>query len=249
MDLTGNTVLITGGGSGIGGGLASALHRRGNRVVIAGRRPKPLQNMVAGHPGMGYLEFDQADTDGVAAFVGRVRSEYPALNVVINNAAMVEFEDVTDPDFDMVRAMVATNLVGPIALTAGLLPALRAQPQAAVVNVTSALAFVPMAASATYCATKAALHSYTESLRVALRDSAVRVIEVIPPRVDTDAQRGLEPVPDTTSVDAFVAAVLDEIGTDVDEVVVPTARALRHAARDGAYDAVFDVVNQRREAS
>ncbi len=192
MNMTGNTILITGGGSGIGRGLAEAFHAAGNRVIIAGRRPEPLAEVTAANPGMAFAVLDVADPAAIRAFAERVPQDHPALNVLVNNAGIMKAEDVLTEPFDLLdcEATVATNLLGPIRLTAALLPHLRRQKAAAMVNVTSGLAFVPRADTPTYSATKAAMHSYTQSLRFLLRDTPVQVIELAPPLVATDLTPG-----------------------------------------------------------
>jgi uncharacterized oxidoreductase len=244
MNLTDNTVLVTGGGSGIGRGLAVALHRAGNRVIVAGRRTAPLRAVAEAHRGIEWLTLDQSDDAEVTRFAERVVAAYPELNVLVNNAGVMGLQDVAAMDHELTKAIVATNLTGPMQLTSLLLPTLLAQPRGAVVNVTSALGFVPMAAAPTYCATKAAMHSYTESLRFQLRDSAVQVIELPPPRVETDMPG---PAPDayTLSLDDFVAETMTLLDRrpDAAEVVVGAARAIRYAARNGDYDGRFAAVN------
>ena len=244
MRLTGNTVLVTGGGSGIGRGLAVALHEAGNRVVIAGRRIEALRAVADEHPGITCLELDQSNRHSIERFAGEVRRRHTDLNVLVNNAGMIAVEDLSDPDPDVASAVISTNLLGPVVLTSLLLPTLRAQRNPAIINVTSASAFVPLAFAPTYSATKAALHAYTESLRFQLQDSGVRVIEIAPPRVETDMEG---PADDdyTMSVDDFIAETMSLLASrpDAAEVIVKAARGLREAERDGVYAEVFAAVN------
>ena len=141
---------------------------------------------------MASAELDITDPARVREFAARIQSDYPSLNVLINNAGVFKHEDLTDPSAGLedAEATVTTNLLGPIRLTAALLPLLQQQPRSTVVNLTSGLAFVPMTVAPTYCATKAALHSYTVSLRHQLRGSTTEVIELIPPYVQTDLTPG-----------------------------------------------------------
>jgi uncharacterized oxidoreductase len=187
MNITGNTILITGGGSGIGRGLAEAFLKEGNQIVIAGRRRAALAEVTAANPGMMAVELDIESPESIRRVAARMASEFPALNVVINNAGIMRPEDLTTPAQDPAdaEAMVTTNLLGPIHLTSALLPLLRRQPRSTIMTVSSGLAFLPLAITPTYCATKAAIHSYTLSLRWQLRGTSTEVIELIPPYVQT----------------------------------------------------------------
>ncbi|KAA0100720.1 SDR family NAD(P)-dependent oxidoreductase [Mycolicibacterium sp. P1-18] len=242
MTWTDDTILITGGGSGIGEGLAVALHRAGNHVVVAGRRPEALEAVARRHPGISCLPLDQSDAGAVRAFAEEVVRRHPRLNVLVNNAGIMRTEDLQAPDPDVVDDVVSTNLLGPLLLTAHLLPALRRRPSAAIVNVTSSLAFVPKATLPTYCATKAAMHSYTESLRYQLRDSGIRVIEIPPPRVYTDGSADDD---HGVGVDAFARDVVSQLVShpEAQEIVVDAARLLRFAERRGDYENVYSTVN------
>ena len=186
MKTTGNTILITGGGSGIGRAFAEAFHTLGNQVVIAGRRQKNLDEVTAANPGMKAATLDIADPAAIKAFGEKVTRDFPTLNVVLNNAGIMKPEDVKAGDVATAEAEVTTNLLGPIRLTAALLPHLLKQPAATVMTVSSGLAFTPLAMTPTYCATKAAIHSYSMSLRYQLRGTHVGVVEIVPPYVQTE---------------------------------------------------------------
>src|SRR6202790_4697001 len=188
MKITGNTILITGGGSGIGRGLAEAFHAKGNQVVIAGRRKKLLDDTVAANPGMKAAVLDIENSDAIRTFAEKLKKDYPALNVVIHNAGIMKPESVKDGATADAEAMIAINLLGPIRLNAALLPFLLKQQNPVVMTVSSGLAFVPLAMTPTYCATKAAIHSYTQSLRYQLKDTPAQVLELIPPYVQTELQ-------------------------------------------------------------
>jgi uncharacterized oxidoreductase len=243
MRLTGNTVLVTGGGTGIGRALAIALFERDNRVVIAGRRTAALRAVTAAHPGIESHPLDVTDTDAVRHFAATVERRWPDLNVLINCAGVMALESPSAFDPAVSTNVVATNLLGPIVLTSLLLPTLQRHADATIVNVTSALAFVPLAIAPTYSATKAGLHSYTESLRILLRDSAIEVIEIAPPRVRTEMDGGCDA--DSIDADEFVAEIMDRLSAQsgAGEVVVQAARAVRYAERDGHYGRMLAAVN------
>ena len=247
MKITGNTILITGGGSGIGRGLAEALHAGGNRVIIAGRRAEALAEVVAGHPGMSFAVLDVADPEAIQAFGSRMAQDHPALNVLVNNAGIMMVEDVLADPFDLsvAEATVATNLLGPIRLTAALLPHLRKQPAAAVVNVTSGLAFVPRADTPTYSATKAAMHSYSQSLRFLLRNTAVQVIELAPPLVATDLTPGQRDNPRAMNLDDYIKESMGLFTVDAaaPEILVDRVKMQRNAEARGDFGRVFALIN------
>ncbi len=248
MKTTGNTILITGGGSGIGRGLAQAFHALGNQVIVAGRRQTALDETTAANPGMASLALDIEDPAGIRAFAVKVASRYPALNVLINNAGIMRVENLQAQQDDLAdsESIVAINLLGPIRLTAALLPVLRKQPHSAIMNVSSGLAFVPMARTPTYCATKAAIHSYTQSLRYQLRDSTTEVLELIPPYVATDLLDGASN-PRAMPLDTFIAEVMEILKThpEATEICVENVKRLRVAAGSGHYDAIFQGLNAR----
>jgi uncharacterized oxidoreductase len=246
MKTTGNTILITGGGSGIGRGLAQAFHALGNHVIIAGRRKQALDQTTAANPGMNSLTLDIEDPANIRSFAAELATHYPALNVLINNAGIMRVEKLQAQQEDLADAesIVATNLLGPIRLTAALLPLLQKQPHSAIMNVSSGLAFVPMAPTPTYCATKAAIHSYTQSLRYQLQGSTTEVLELIPPYVATHLLNGASN-PRAMPLETFIAEVMEILTTQpaAAEICVENVRRLRFAAENGRYDAIFMGLN------
>ena len=248
MKITGNTILITGGGSGIGRGMAEAFHKQGNQVIVAGRRKEALQDVVDANPGMRSLALDIGDKAGVAAFAEEAIRSFPGLNVIINNAGVMKMENLLDPPGDLVdaEATIATNLLGPIRLTAAFMPHLRRQPHAAVLTVSSGLAFVPMALTPTYSATKAAIHSYSESLRHQLKGTDVEVIEIAPPYVQTHLMGERQASdPRAMPLDEFITEVMHILADQptVKEVIVDRCKPLRFARENGNADAMFETIN------
>ncbi|MGD0618306.1 MAG: SDR family oxidoreductase [Bryobacteraceae bacterium] len=247
MKTTGNTILITGGGSGIGRGLAEAFHALGNKVIIAGRRKQVLDETTAANPGMTSLTLDIEDPASIRSFAAEVTRQYPSLNVLINNAGIMRVEKLLSQQADLAdaEAIITTNLLGPIRLTAALLPLLQKQPYSVIMNVSSGLAFVPLTATPTYSATKAAIHSYTQSLRYQLRGTSTEVLELAPPYVATDLLGGGSD-PRAMPLDKFVAEVMEIIKTkpDATEICVENVKRLRFAAESGHYDDVFNGLNE-----
>jgi uncharacterized oxidoreductase len=245
MNLSGNTILITGGGSGIGRGLAEAFHALGNQVVIAGRRQAVLDETTAANPGMKSLALDIERLDAIRSFAAQVASEFPSLNVLINNAGIMRVEKLlAQPDLADAAAIVTTNLLGPIRLTVALLPHLQNQPHAAIMNVSSGLAFLQLTLTPTYCATKAAIHSYTLSLRYQLRATNIEVLELIPPYVATDLMNGRND-PRAMPLDKFIAEVIEILKQQPTpaEICVENVKPLRFAAESGKFDAIFNGLN------
>jgi len=237
MKRTGNTILITGGGSGIGAALAQRLHDLGNAVIVAGRRRAALEAACAGRARMHALELDVESAAGVAEFARRLLAAHPGVDVLVNNAGIMRFESLDAPrDLADAEATVATNLLGPIRMIDALVGHLATRPGAAIVNVTSGLAFVPLHATPTYNATKAALHSYTLSLREALR-GRVEVIELAPPAVQTGLTPGQESRPGYQPLGAFVDEVMALLGQEPtpEEVLVERVRPLRLAEAEGRF--------------
>jgi uncharacterized oxidoreductase len=227
MKLNGNTIFITGGTSGIGRALAEALHKLDNQVIISGRRKTLLDQVTAANPGMKSVELDITSASSIQGVSARLIADYPRLNVVINNAGVMHFDDATTAiDEDMMQATIATNLMGPIRLTGALIEHLKRQPSATLINVSSVLAFVPMAMTAVYSSTKAALHSYTMSLRWKLKDTPVRVLELSPPWVQTDLLDSKNE-PRAMPLQEFIDETIAVLATDATEILVERAKPMR----------------------
>ncbi len=227
MQLTDNTILITGGGSGIGRGLAEAFHALGNQVIIAGRRQSYLNETTQANPGMESIELDITDPENIEAVARELIAKYPKLNILINNAGIMQVDNVaTSLDDDLLSATIVTNIMGPMRMTSALVEHFKTQEQATILNVSSVLGFVPLAMAAVYSSTKAAMHSYSQSLRYQLKDTSVSVVEIAPPWVQTDLLNSKEesramPLPE------FIAETMQVLGTDTEEALVKNAQPLR----------------------
>src|SRR5579872_6336089 len=230
MNLTGNTIFITGGGSGIGRALAEALHKRGNQVIISGRRKGHLEATTKANPGMAAVELNVEDPRSIATVTKKLTADFPKLNVLINNAGVMQVDDAAGAiDDDLLVSTVAINLLGPIRLTSALIEHLKKQKAATVIYNTSVLAYVPLALAAVYSSTKAALHSYTLSQRYKLKDTSVSVVEIAPPWVQTDLL-GSNNEPRAMPLAEFIEETMKVLGTGAEEVLVERARPLRNNA-------------------
>lgn len=254
MRMTDNTILITGGGSGIGRALAEAFHTLGNQVIIAGRRQAVLDEVTAAHPGMASGVLDIESASDIERFAAQIQRDYPALNAVIHNAGIMRAENLLTASTHTANAeaTIATNLLGPIRLNAALLPLLLAQPQASVMTVSSGLAFVPLAANPTYCATKAAIHAYTQSLRYQLKESKVQVLELVPPYVQTGLMGARQASdPHAMPLKDFIAEVMRILthSPDATEICVERVKPLRQAGASGNYDGFYKTFNDAMAAA
>ena len=248
MQVSGNTILITGGGSGIGRALAEAFHAGGSQVIIAGRRKQVLDETTAANPGMQSAVLDIESVEAIKTFAEQLTKDYPALNAVIHNAGIMRPEDLKAGEVEDAEAMITTNLLGPIRLTAALLPTLLAQPRATIMTVSSGLAFVPMAPTPTYCATKAAIHSYTQTLRYQLKDTSVEVVELIPPYVQTELMGpGMASDPRAMPLAEFIGEVMSILKSspEATEILVERVKPLRFAEKSGGYDGFFKNFNDQ----
>lgn len=249
MRMTDNTILVTGGTSGIGRGLAEAFHDRGNRVIVTGRRRDLLDNIVAGRPGIVGMHLDLDDPHSLARLASDVRARFPDLNVLIANAGISRAEDIASGDWNAAgaEAIVQTNILGVLRVTAAFLPVLREQRNATIMATGSALAFVPRADFATYCASKAFLHSWLVSLRHQLRNLPVEVLELSPPYVRTELTGTAQAAdPRAMPLDSYIAEVmtmLEQGNHPRGELLLERDQARRWAERDGTYDSIFAAMN------
>ena len=245
MKTSGNTILVTGGGSGIGQALAHRFHDQGNHVIVAGRRRAALDESIAGRANMSAIELDVESPEAIADFAARVTRDHPALNILVNNAGMMRSEDLSSTQsMADAEATIVTNLLGPMRLTNALIDHLKAQGDAAIVNTTSGLAFVPLVATPTYCATKAALHSYTLSLREQLK-GAVEVIELAPPAVQTDLTPGQSTRENYMPLKDYIDEVMSLFAQTPtpSEILVDRVKFLRNAEREGRFDQTLEMLN------
>jgi uncharacterized oxidoreductase len=249
MKMHGNTIFITGATSGIGKGLAEAFHQLGNQVIISGRREVRLRSVCAANPGMRYFVLDVTDLASVRDTARKIIAEFPSLNCVFNNSGIQRRHDFAagrSIDDEAMLAEIQTNLLGLIRVSAEFLPHLKNQPGATLLNVSSGLAFVPIAAFPVYCATKAAVHSFSLSLRQQLRGSNVQVIELIPPYVATELGGGstapagaLRQMP----LETFVAETMKELAGDADEIAIGGAKNLLAATTPENVKKIFTGMN------
>ena len=246
MQTNGNTILITGGGSGIGRELAHKWHDLDNTVIVAGRTQASLDETAAGHANIHTMIVDVGDAEDIARFAKKVVEVHPAINVLVNNAGIMRFEDITEErELGDAEATIATNLLGPIRLIDGLIEHLKVQENAAIINVTSGLAFVPMPRTATYSATKAAMHSYTVSLRAKL-EGKVEVIELAPPAVQTELTPGQSTREGYMPLDEFIEETM--LGFTAEEtpqeVLTQNVLFLRNAEAEGRFDKALEMTSK-----
>jgi uncharacterized oxidoreductase len=251
MQMRDNTIFLTGGTSGIGRGLAEAFQKLGNQVIISGRRQDRLQEICEANPDMHHSVLDVRDPAAIRAVVARVVSEFPSLNCVFNNAGVqrrIELIPGQALDDEALRDEIETNLLGVIRVAAAFVPHLSGRPNATLVNVSSGLAFVPLARFPVYCASKAAVHSFTLSLRHQLKGSGVKVVELIPPYVATElggprktaGPQGPQPMP----LGAFIAQTMEALASGDDEVAIGDARNLLAAASPATLQRAFAGMNR-----
>jgi uncharacterized oxidoreductase len=249
MKITGNTILVTGGTSGIGRAFAEALHDRGNRVIVTGRRQASLDEIAAERPGLAGLSLDVNDAASLSRLRTHLRKHYPELNVVMANAGISRTEDLATDDWTAndAEAVVQTNILGVLRVSAVVLPMLKANAHSTLLVTSSALAFVPRADFPSYCASKAFLHSWLQSVRHQLRALPIEVLELSPPYVQTELTGAHQASdPRAMPLSAFVAEALQKLeagDTPNGEIVLDRDLARRWAERDGRYQAMFAALN------
>lgn len=237
MKLKNRTVLITGGSSGIGKGLAEVFYRLGNQVIVTGRTEEPLQKMCEAHPGMHYLVADVSDPASVRQLAEQIAEKYPKIDCLVNNAGIqkrIDFAKEELPSLESLNAEIDVNLKGLIWTTTAMLPLLRKNHAATIINVSSGLGFVPIAKMPVYCATKAAVHSFTQSLRYQLKSEGIGVVELIPPAVETKLDDGKreQNIPFQLTVAAFIDSTLQALQTDAEEIAIGAADHLRQSLQE-----------------
>ncbi|ABR88688.1 short-chain dehydrogenase/reductase SDR [Janthinobacterium sp. Marseille] len=249
MKITGNTILISGGTSGIGRALAEAFYDRGNRVIITGRRQVLLDEITAARPGLVGLQLDVNDASSLSRFSVQLHEQFPQLNVLIANAGISHAEDMASDSWttDNAEAIVQTNILGVLRMAAVALPLLKHKPDATFMATSSALAFVPRADFPVYCASKAFLHSWLQSLRHQMRHFPIEVLELSPPYVQTALTGGQQlhdpramPLSDYMTE---VLQMLEKGHTPHGEILLKQDLARRRAERDGRYDDIFAAMN------
>ena len=249
MKLTDNTILITGGGSGIGLALAHAFREMGNEVIVSNRSEVRLA--AARAEGFATYAVDMADPAGIAAMAAQVLSDYPALNGVIQNAGIMQMENLLTGNTQQVQDhTIAVNLLGPMRLNNALIPHLLKQDRAFIMTVSSGLAFLPAAMFPTYSATKAAIHSYSQSLRYQLKNTSIQVMELAPPYVQTTLTGEHQATdPHAMPLDEFINEVMSILkqNPDAREILVERVNFLRTAESKGmnAYYELFNGFNDQ----
>lgn len=253
MNISDNTILITGGGSGIGLALAEELKKAGNQVIVAGRSQAKLED--AAKKGLKTATVDMSEEKSIHDFAQKLIRDFPSLNIVIHNAGIMKNENLLKSDHHgIARETIETNLLGPILLTNELLPHFLKQKSATIMTVSSGLAFAPLNLTPTYSATKAAIHSYTQSLRYQLKDTKIEVVELVPPYVQTHLMGDRQAQdPNAMPLADFISEVMQIIKTKplTKEILVERVKAQRFSANSGeeSYEKFFTQLNDRMTAA
>jgi uncharacterized oxidoreductase len=247
MNISGNTIFIPGATSGIGLALAVELHAKGNAVIVGGRRAELLERIVHEHPGLDTVHIDTADPASINATAKQVLANHPDLNVLVTMAGMMHTEDWHKPESFLASAesIITTNVLGPIRLIGAFIKQLQSQPDATIITVSSGLAFTPLKVTPSYNASKAAIHMLSESIRLQLADTTVKVKELVPPAVRTALLPGQEDSDVAMPLDQFVTEVIAllENQPDDNEIQVERVKFLRYGEARGDYDKVVATLN------
>jgi len=247
MNSSGNTIFIPGATSGIGLALAVELDAKGNTVIVGGRRTELLSRIAADHPGLDTVPIDTADPASICAAAEHVLTKHPDLNVLVTMAGIMHVEDWHTPDSFLASAesVITTNVLGPIRLIGAFIEHLQTQPDATIITVSSGLAFTPLTITPSYNASKAAIHMLSESIRLQLADTTVKVKELVPPAVRTALLPGQEESPMAMPLDEFVVEVVALLAEQPDaaEIQVDRVKFLRYGEARGDYDQVVAALN------
>ncbi|PWU43225.1 oxidoreductase [Micromonospora globispora] len=247
MNISGNTIFIPGATSGIGLALAVELQARGNTVIVGGRRAELLERIAAEQPGIDTVQIDTTDAASIDSAAKEVLAKHPDLNVIVTMAGIMRIEDWHRPESFLAsaEAVLTTNVLGPIRLIAAFIEHLQAQPDATIITVSSGLAFAPLKVTPSYNASKAAIHMLSESIRLQLADTTVKIVELEPPAVRTSLLPGQENSEFAMPLDEFVAEVvaLLEAQPDAKEIQVERVKFLRYGEARGDYDQVVQTLN------
>lgn len=249
MNISGNTILITGATSGIGRALAEAFHARGNRVIITGRRQALLDEITRAHPGMTGFRLDTYDDAMTATVAAEVKTRFPQLNVLIANAGISRSENLLADggSTDIAQEIVRTNILGTLRFAAAFLPLIQGQPDATFMATSSALAFVPKADFPTYCASKAFLHSWLISLRHQMRHIPVEVLELSPPYVQTGLTGSAQATdPRAMPLAEYISRAMELIEHHRHpngEILLDGDKGRRWAEKEGTFATLFRAMN------
>ena len=237
MELTRNTILITGGTSGLGLGFAEEFLKLGNKVIICGRREERLTKIKEKHPQIITYKCDVKDSLQRVEMCNWIIKNHPETNVLINNAGVQYFEDFTkEVNLEKISAQIETNIIAPIHLISLFAKHLSGKADATIINITSGLAFAPLAMMPVYCASKAAFHSLTLTIRHQFKNTSVKVIEVAPPAVETEL--GSDNRTDKSqshygiTVSEFIAETMEALKNDVLEATIGSAKNLRQKGEE-----------------
>ena len=247
MNITGNTIFIPGATSGLGLALAVALHDKGNKVIVGGRRAELLEQIAARHPGLDTVRIDTADTASIEVAAKEVLARHPDLNVLITMAGIMRVEDWRTPSAFLSSAeeTMTTNVLGPIRLIAAFIEHLQGRPDSTIITVSSGLGFTPLAVTPSYNASKAAIHMLSESIRLQFAGTTVKIVELVPPAVRTSLLPGQEKSQWAMPLEDFTTEVMSllESQPDATEIQVERVKFLRYSEVHGHYEKAIETLN------